>query len=236
LASYTLLNPTARIRGTLTNAAAPGLTFWDSPYNANVARSHVDPRRQRNARQDTARIALNLSLKQWQRLDAPTRAAWDLAATAYVRTNPIGHTYTLSGSNLWASVNQYRRLCQNAPTNVPPANLSLAPPDSVEFGTYGLQNFHVTWSHSYNALLYVRISKPWTATARHPRRSEYHACNFLFEAPLVFVYENQPHAYAIILDDPTIAYPQLRWLAIRPLSIDYVPGPQDYHYLCTIPE
>lgn len=236
MAQYTLTSPTARIHGTLTNAAGPGLTLWDSPLVAGVARSLVHPRYKRNPRQDAARIALALSLKQWERLDAPTRAEWAIAATSYTRTNAVGQAYTLSASNLWASVNQYRRLCLHAPTTTPPENLSLAPPDAVNFGTFGILNFHALWSHSFNALLYVRISPPWTATARHPRRSEYHQAADEAHAPLVYVYANQPNAYGILLDDPPLEPGQTRWLAIRPLSIDFVPGPKDYHYLLTVPE
>lgn len=85
--------------------------------------------------QQAVRTRLQENSAAWRALTAEQRTGWDVLGAQMTRTDSLGQTYTLTGAQAYASVNNNRLAAGDAVISAAPA---LITPDPVTFGAITL--------------------------------------------------------------------------------------------------
>lgn len=236
----TFRSPIDRFRGTMMDQSGSGLTIYDSNKAGNVARSYVVPTNPNSLLQQAVRQAFATASQGFAALSAIEAAAWNSAATAYQRLNPLEVPYDFSGINLFVQVNAYADLANGDSQSTPPNDLATPvlnldtvtaiatalAPETLIFAV----NITSAPAAGKEYRVLVLSTAAWTRTARIPRRTDYAMRDTVAENN-VLVYNAGsgllPVGGSITMDNITkpIAAGDVVWFRCILLSNDYVPAP-----------
>jgi len=112
-------------------------------------RTRANPVNPSSTFQQTARARLATNAAAWRLLTSEQRAAWDVLGGNMTRTDSLGQTYTLTGSQAYASVNGTRLAAGDAIVSTAPALLT---PDVVTIGAIVCTNAAHTIAYAVTPL------------------------------------------------------------------------------------
>lgn len=98
-------------------------------------RTRAIPVNPKSIKQQAVRARMQTNAAAWRALTALQRSGWDSLGASMTRTDSLGQTYTLTGFQAYASVNNNNLAAGNAVVSAAPALLT---PDQITFGAVTL--------------------------------------------------------------------------------------------------
>ena len=228
MAIIRLAQPFDAFHGTVSGQSGDSkLVLFSTAKAAGVSRQWVSPANPQTTPQNTIRGYQTASTNAYSALTPAQAAAWTAAAAEINRTNILNLGYTLSGINLFVSLNSYRQINGVAlVSDVPPIVIPPIPAgvDSADLSVATTLDIIIDLPGSSAGYLCVlRISPPLPSAVRQARRNDVRLADDFTQS--IVVQSGNKGTFALTIPSGFIEENDYIGIEARQLSSSYVPGP-----------